>query len=116
MPGVLEGPLGPLRNMFWDPVRAKYFPNPRQSTAVPNQPRQEAPSTKPPSPTRRRRVIPSADMPIATGGQNAQAGPGPSSSEHSRQKVSAYRRVRGVGTGFRSPAVSGLDQKARIQG
>lgn len=100
MPGPLDGPLGTLPNMFWDPVRAKYFPNPRQSTAVPNQPRQERPDIRPPSPSKQlKRVIkgPRSDTVIS----DKQTKQGPSMDNRARQKFNAYRRLGGNGGGLR---------------
>jgi len=106
MPGPLDGPLGPLPNMFWDPVRAKYFPNPRQSTAVPNQPRQERPSKRPPSPSRKNDTAGIKTMKTANG-RDDQPVQGSSMANGPRQKFNAYRRLGGIGrVTFGSPLVA----------
>jgi hypothetical protein len=96
MPGPLDGPLGPLPNMFWDPVRAKYFPNPRQSTAVPNQPRLERPSKRPPSPSKK---IDTGiqSMKLNANGRDGQPVQGSSMANEPRRNFNAYRRLGGIG-------------------
>ena len=96
MPGAMDGPLGPLPNMFWDPVRAKYFPNPRQSTAVPNQPRQEQPSKRPPSPSKKVDTG-KISTKLDTSGRDRQPVQGSSMAKGPRQKFNAFRRLGGIG-------------------
>ena len=96
MPGATDGPLGPLPNMFWDPVRAKYFPNPRQSTAVPNQPRQEQPSKRPPSPSKKVETGERSTK-LDASGRDGQPAQGSSMAKGPRQKLNAFRRLGGIG-------------------
>jgi len=122
MPGALEGPLGPLPNMFWDPVRAKYFPNPRQSTAVPNQPRQERPDTRPPSPTRPAKNSKNSSRECVERGKD----PGSSKAEQgsgsgtanapARRKLNAFRGLGGRMTGNLATNMDLTNRQDRMRG
>jgi hypothetical protein len=120
MPGPLDGPLGPLPNMFWDPVRAKYFPNPRQSTAVPNQPRPERPNMRPPSPTRNSKTI-MTHVKEMSFNENPNSSSGPADPNTSmvnagpRRNFFTLRRLDGSGGVPRSPLTPSTYQ-SRMRG
>jgi hypothetical protein len=121
MPGPLEGPLGPLPNMFWDPVRAKYFPNPRQSTAVPNQPRQERPNMRPPSPTRNSKTIMThmKEMSLNEDPESSSAAADSGSSTANtcrRRKFNGFRRLDGSGAGVLKSTLSASTHQDRMRG
>ena len=120
MPGPLDGPLGPLPNMFWDPVRAKYFPNPRQSTAVPNQPRQERPNMRPPSPTRDSKTIMThvKEVSLKEDPESSSAAADPASSTANtcrRRKLNPFRRLDGSG-GMPRSALTASTHQNRMRG
>jgi len=79
-----DGPFGELRGMFWDPIRGRYFPNPRPTAATPN-PNPNPTSARPPSPVaegdtkqgRKKRSKASLKDQDQEGGVEGQAGPGP---------------------------------------
>jgi hypothetical protein len=121
MPGPLDGPLGSLPNMFWDPVRAKYFPNPRQSTAVPNQPRQERPNMRPPSPTRKSKTIMThvKEMSLTRDPETSSAAADPDSSTDNacrRRKFNVFRRLDGSGAGVLRPSLTASTHQDRMRG
>jgi hypothetical protein len=121
MPGPLEGPLGSLPNMFWDPVRAKYFPNPRQSTAVPNQPRQERPNMRPPSPTRNSKTIMThvKEMSLNEDSESSSAAADSGSSTVNtcrRRKFNVFRRLDGSGAGILRPSLTASTHQDRMRG